>query len=63
MSHVYIKNINSGDSITLAAGGNYSGNTITDDGVIEVTTSSGSYMLFTDDETTLTTYLDAATIV
>ena len=61
MSHVYIKNISSGDSITLASGGDYSGNTVTDDGYIEVSTGGGnSYMIFTDDETTLTTYLDAS---
>ena len=62
MSHVYIKNIEGDDKITMAAG-DYSGNIVKDDGVITVQSGANSYMIFTDDEATLETYLANATII
>jgi len=62
MSHVYIKNIGVGDSITMAAG-DYSGNSDKNDGQITIESGGSSYMIFTDDEAALENYLAAATIV
>ena len=48
----------------MSTGDDYSANSDLTDGVIDVqTTNGGVYHIHTDDETTLMTYLDAATLI
>ena len=63
-SDVYIKNIAGTDGITMSTGDDHSANSDLTDGVIDVATADGGvYHIHTDDEATLMTYLDAATLV
>ena len=59
MSHVHIKNFSEGDSIVMESTDTYTDTE--DNGIITVDKSDGSqYMIFTDDETMLKTYIDTA---
>ena len=63
MSHVHIKNITATDTIRRNDGDTIVNNSATDNMIAIQNSAGNSYMIFTDDESTLETYLNNATLV